>query len=266
MAARSESNMKDRALEDETKEPVEEYDAFPEAEITGTENGGKEIDEEDNAAEEEDKEEDVKSQRCQTAKVAILDISLYSADMVTDCVQVVAHNSNCHWLWATLTAVYMLLPALTESMTHPGIRGWLVWVVKDFKFRGPFSFLSLGFFTSLFTLLAHQILPEAPLTSHIVVGFCSGPLVVIVAVFFENTANTLKGFVALMAEKPNNDGSVSNPKMLDGVKGKLKEVILEAGPQSNLQVKFLHQYIQLVNNLSFRSTFFSRLGFILGCK
>ena len=84
--------------------------------------------------------------------------------------------------------------------------------------------------------------------------------------FFENTANTLKDFVALMAEKPNNDGSVSNPKMLDGVKGKLKEVILEAGPQSNLQVKFLQQYIQLVNNLSFRSTFFSKLGFILGCK
>ena len=193
-------------------------------------------------------EEDLNSQRCQTAKVAILDISLYCADVVTDGVQVVAHNSNCHWLWATLTAFYMLLPALTESMAaQPGIRGWLVWVVKDLKFRGPFSFLSLAFFTCLFTLLAHEILPEAPLSSQIVVGFCSGPLVVLVAVFFENSANTLRGYIALMAQKPNEDGSVRDPKMLDGVKGKLKEVILEAGPQSNLQVKFLPQYISLKN-------------------
>ena len=136
-AARSET--KDTELieteEDKTKEP-----SNPEAESTGAEKGGKEKEaEEENTVEEEDEreEEDVTSERCQTAKVGIFDVSLYSADVVTDGVQVAihistititsiininiihvqvaTHISNCHRQWAMLTAMFMLFPALAES-------------------------------------------------------------------------------------------------------------------------------------------------------
>ena len=56
-------------------------------------------------------------------------------------------------------------------------------------------------------------------------------------VFVISVKNTLKGFAALMKKKPNEDGTVSDPKMLEGVRGKLKEVVCEAAPQSNLQVR-----------------------------
>ena len=50
---------------------------------------------------------------------------------------------------------------------------------------------------------------------------------------------TIKGYIALMDESPGEDGSVSDPDtMLDGIKGKLKEVVCEAAPQSLLQVLF----------------------------
>ena len=63
-------------------------------------------------------------------------------------------------------------------------------------------------------------------------------LVVVVAmVFVISVKNTLRGFAALMKKKPNEDGTVSDPKMLEGVRGKLNEVVCEAGPQSNLQVR-----------------------------
>ena len=66
-----------------------------------------------------------------------------------------------------------------------------------------------------------------------------GIVVFVGSVFVGSTVNTLKGYAALMDQKPNPDGSVSDPKMLDGLKGKLREVMLEAAPQSNLQVRFL---------------------------
>ena len=93
-----------------------------------------------------------------------------------------------------------------------------------------------------------------------------GLIVVIITVFFVSISNTLKGYAALMAKKPNDDGSVSDPKMLDGIKGKLKEVLLEAAPQSNLQVRFLKKYSIEICNPIFRSTFCSSLAFMLGSK
>ena len=56
-------------------------------------------------------------------------------------------------------------------------------------------------------------------------------------IFVISVKNTLRGFAALMKKKPNEDGTVNDPKMLDGVRGKLKEVVCEAAPQSNLQVR-----------------------------
>ena len=139
------------------------------------------------------------------------------------------------------------------------------WIAKDFKFRGPFSFLFLAFFIGLFTLLAHAISSNPDPGREILGGLSVGLILLVATVFVVNTANTLKGYAALMAKEPNEDGSVSDPKMLDGIKGKLKEVLLEAGPQSNLQVKFLQQYL-IVKSSSFRFTFSSRLGFTLGTK
>ena len=245
MAARSEPNMEDTELiEIETEEPPKKYDASPKAESTGTENGETEIAEEEDNGEEE--EEDVKSQRSQIAKVGIVDI------VVTDGVQVATHISNCHIIWAILTAVFMILPAFLDSIGFL-IGGSFRWVKKDFKFRYPFSFLFFAFFSALFTLLVHEIFPKddywalgieiIPMVDEWVLkgwlGFFMGFAVVVITVFFFNIANTLKGYAALMANKPNDDGSVSDPKMLDGIKGKLKEVLLEAAPQSNLQVKLL---------------------------
>ena len=114
MATRSEENIKDIELieiEDGTEEPVNDYDASPEEESTGVENSGEEKGE--NSVKEEDNEEDgdLCSQRWQIAKVGILDVSLYSADVVTDGVVVATHISNCHEVWAMITAVLMLLPA-----------------------------------------------------------------------------------------------------------------------------------------------------------
>ena len=170
--------------------------------------------------------------------------------MVTDGVQVATQISNCHIIWAILTAVFMILPAFLDSIGFL-IGGSFRWVKKDFKFRYPFSFLFFAFFSALFTLLVHEIFPKddywalgIEIISKVDVflmvdGFFMGFAVVVITVFFFNIANTLKGYAALMANKPNDDGSVSDPKMLDGIKGKLKEVLLEAAPQSNLQVKLL---------------------------
>ena len=254
MEARSDPNRKDSELiemEDGSEEPSKNFGASPEAESTGAENSGEEKAEEGKTVEEEDKgnEEDVTSQRCQTAKVGIFDVALYSADVVTDGVQVATHYSNCHWVWAALTALFMIFPAMIESVER--VFSFLDWVAKDCKFRVPFAILSLAFFTGLFTRLAHEIIPEDTFSwpwpgpwyvwvwVELGFGFVIGLLVVIGTVFVASTTSTLKGYAALMAKQPNADGSVSDPKMLDGVKGKLKEVILEAAPQSNLQVKFL---------------------------
>ena len=51
--------------------------------------------------------------------------------------------------------------------------------------------------------------------------------------------DTLKGYASLLTKKPNKDGTVSDPQMLEGLKGKLKEVICESAPQGNLQVRYL---------------------------
>ena len=245
MATRSEPNMKDTELiEIKTEEPSEKYDISPEAESTGTENGGQEIEDDENTVEEDDngeEEEDAKSQRWQMAKVGIFDVGLYSADVVTDGVQVATHLSNCHKLWATLSAAFMILPALTDSIAFL-IGGSFSWIRKDIKFRLPFSLLSFAFFSALFILLAHEIFPKGGYwVLEMIRGIYIGSAVVVVTMFFVSTANTLKGYAALMAKKPNEDGSVSDPKMLNGIKGKLKEVLLEAAPQSNLQVRLLKQ-------------------------
>ena len=47
---------------------------------------------------------------------------------------------------------------------------------------------------------------------------------------------TQKGYFSLLKNPPSSDGSVKSLPLLDGLKGKLKEVITEAGPQSILQV------------------------------
>ena len=230
-------NMKDTELiEIENEEPSKKFDVSLEAESTGTENGGQKI--KDKEKDNGEEEEDVTNQRWQIAKVGIFDIGLYSADVVTDGVQVATHISNCHVIWATLTAVFMILPAFTDSIGFL-IGGSLRWVAKDYKFRLPFSTLSFAFFSALFTLLAHEIFPDDDhWVSEIIRGIFMGFAVIVVTMFFVNTANTLKGYAVLMAKKPSDDGSVSDPKMLDGIKGKLKEVLLEAAPQSNLQVRF----------------------------
>ena len=239
--------MKDSELieiEGGSEEPSKNFDGSSEAESTGAENSGEEKAEEEKTVEEEDKvEEENVTSRWHAAKVGIFDISLYSADVVTDGVQVVTHYFNCHKIWAQATGLFVLLPAITESV---GIFvDWIQWVWKDFKFRGPFALLFLAFFTGLFKRVGkywiENVLHETPpfgFWRETEMGFITGCIVVVIAVFFASTTSTLKGYAALMAKQPNPDGSVSNPKMLDGIKGKLKEVILEAGPQSNLQVKF----------------------------
>ena len=120
MAARSDPNMKDSELieiEDGSEEPTKNFGASSEAESTGAENNGEEKAEEEKTVEEEDKgnEEDVTSQRLHAAKVGIFDVALYSADVVTDGVQVATHLASCHTVWSILTAVFMIFPAMVES-------------------------------------------------------------------------------------------------------------------------------------------------------
>ena len=91
-------------------------------------NNTQEESEETKKDEKVDKEEDgakatnVKStkQRMQTAKVGILDLSLFGSDVMSDGVQVATHYANCNYNWAALTAVFMFLPVAAESLTLLG--------------------------------------------------------------------------------------------------------------------------------------------------
>ena len=193
--------------------------------------------EEDNtdSVKEEDQEtkDDASNQRLHAAKVGLFDVLLYLADVVSDGLACAKHYWNCHKLWAWLTAGFMLLPAFAMALETPMVR-WLPWIRVDPKFRIPMSLVVIAIFIALFVPLFYDYFT---INESIVLSIYTALVVSVAMVFAISARNTLKGLAALMKEKPNEDGTVNDPKMLDGVRGKLNEVVCEAGPQSNLQVR-----------------------------
>ena len=183
--------------------------------------------------EDQETKDDAKSQRLHAAKVGLFDVLLYLADVVSDGLACAKHYWNCHKVWAVATAAFILLPAYAEAMATAMFKGYW-WIKADPKFRIPMSLVGTGLFIALFVPLFYDYFP---IGVSIVFSIGTALFVFTAMVFFNSTSNTLKGFAALMKKKPNEDGTVSDPKMLDGVRGKLKEMVCEAAPQSNLQVR-----------------------------
>ena len=193
--------------------------------------------EEDNtdSVKEEDQEtkDDASNQRLHAAKVGLFDVLLYVADVVSDGLACAKHYWNCHKVWAGATAGFMLLPAFAEALETPRVR-WLPWIRVDPKFRIPMSLVVIAVFIALFVPLFYDYFT---INESIVLSIYTAFVVSVAMVFVISARNTLKGFAALMKKEPNEDGTVDDPKMLDGVRGKLNEVVCEAAPQGNLQVR-----------------------------
>ena len=186
--------------------------------------------------------------RFHMVKVGIFDVFLYIADVVTDAAQCATHYFNCHYRWATATAVFVFLPSVAEAF-HITCTTGLNWLKKDIIFRTLFGFsFSMMFFALIISLTIPLVSSKVDLASE--AGNLSNlahaaPYTIILgAIFLMGVENTLKGYASLMTKKPNKDGTVSDPQMLEGLKGKLKEVICESAPQGNLQVR------SLCNNIS----------------
>lgn len=186
--------------------------------------------------EDQETDDDASNQRLHATKVGLFDVLLYLADVVSDGLACAKHYWNCHILWATATAAFMLLPAIADALATFGPEGsWGLWIKADPKFRLPKSLVGAVLFIALFLPLFYDYYA---IGDSIFFSIGTALVVIVAMVFVISAKNTLGGFAALMKKKPNKDGTVSDPKMLDGVRGKLKEVVCEAAPQSNLQVRF----------------------------
>ena len=96
------------------------------------------------------------------------------------------------------------------------------------------SLVVIAIFIALFVPLFYDYFT---INESIVLSIYTALFVSVAMVFVITARNTLKGFAALMKKEPNEDGTVNDQKMLDGVRGKLNEVVCEAAPQGNLQVR-----------------------------
>ena len=61
-------------------------------------------------------------------------------------------------------------------------------------------------------------------------------LLILIFLLVMSILKTLKGYAALMDKGKKEDGTVIDESILDGIKGKLREVLCESAPQSILQV------------------------------
>ena len=188
----------------------------------------------DSVKEEDQETKDTASnERLHAAKVGLFDVLLYLADVVSDGLACSKHYWNCHIVWAAATAAFMLLPAFAEALSTAVVK-WLPWIRADPKFRIPMSLVGIAVFLALFLPLFYDYYA---IRDSIIFSIGTAFVVLITMAFVNSARKTLGGFAALMKKKPNEDGTVSDPKMLEGVSGKLKEVVCEAAPQSNLQVR-----------------------------
>ena len=161
----------------------------------------------------EDEEENKKtscSLKLHAVKVGLFDVLLYIWDVVSDGLACAKHFLDCHFMWALYTAAFMILPAYTESFGYIG--NWLSWMRKEWKFRLPISLICFVLFNALFTPIFFDYFN---ISATIGLSFLTGLGVAIVTTFVLSLINTLKGFAALMREKPNKDGTVSNLKILE---------------------------------------------------
>ena len=143
-------------------------------------------------------------------KVGLFDVLLYVSDVVNDGRACARHFLNCQIFWAGLTAAFMILPAYAESFGYIG--NWASWMKKDWKFRLPISLICFVLFNALFSPIFFDYFN---ISATIGLSFLTGLGVAIVTTFVLSLINTLKGFAALMREKPNKDGTVSNLKILE---------------------------------------------------
>ena len=161
----------------------------------------------------EDEEEDKKtswSLKLHAVKVGLFDVLLYVSDVVNDGRACARHFLNCQIFWAGLTAAFMILPAYAESFGYIG--NWASWMKKDWKFRLPISLICFVLFNALFSPIFFDY--DYDIGATIGLSCLTGLGVALATVFVLSTINTLKGFAALMREKPNKDGTVSNLKIL----------------------------------------------------
>ena len=194
--------------DNEKTERVEEPSTSPDSKAESSE----ELNTEENRFEGGEGDEKTScSLKLHAIKVGLFDVLLYIWDVVSDGLACAKHYLNCRFAWAGLTAAIMMLPALAESFGY--IENWYFWMVKDWKFRLPISLICFVLFIALFTPIFDYF--GFDISATIGLSFLTGLGVALATVFVLSTMNTLKGFVALMREKPNKDGTVSNLKILE---------------------------------------------------
>ena len=140
----------------------------------------------------------------------------------------------------------MLTPAFTEAfplfgrcVSWIGQGGWST-LTRSFLFAAVF----LGF--SIITSLEANILGSSNDNSSeifwvsVLIGgpLIVAPLLFLFKIFPMGILKTLSGYASLMKKGrvQELDGTVADKSILDGVRGKLKEVLCEAAPQSLLQL------------------------------
>ena len=197
-----------RMIETEDNEKTE---GEPSTSPDSKEESSEELNTEENRFEHEEEDKKIScSLKLHAIKVGLFDVLLYIWDVVSDGLACAKHYLDCHFAWALYTALFMILPAYAESGGNLG--NWYIWMKKDWKFRLPISLICFVLFNALFTPIFFDYFD---ISATIGLSFLTGLGVAIVTTFVLSTINTLKGFVALMREKPNKDGTVSNLKILD---------------------------------------------------
>ena len=146
----------------------------------------------------------------------------------------------------------MFLPLVAEALSL--ITRGLRWLSKDYWTRIPLAILFVFLFHLFTGMLAQEVFPTMDPVNYYTWCVLGLFLILFFPVYL---FRTLKGYFALMDEAPAEDGTVSDPVvinltilnyhlliniphlfevMLEGLRGKLKEVACEAAPQSQLQV------------------------------
>ena len=165
----------------------------------------------------------------QSLKILALDLGLYLMDIGSDMFTSIKHKSNCHYYWATMTLLFVLLP----GWLHIGSTFCLILpyitpttLLNKVEVKYPWLFKDRSPWVDRTSMMQLIILPQLILVGVLSVVFA--PIYLIL--------KTIYGFCLLIKNPPSEDGSLNNEQSRQGPAGNFLEVLLEAAPQVLLQV------------------------------
>ena len=131
-------------------------------------------------------------------------VTEYSTDLLN------IETFSCQYGWASFTAGFMFLPVATEALSLIG-RSFR-WLAKDLWTRIPLAVLFVFLFHLFTGMLAQELFPTMDPFNYYTYCVLGLFLILFFPIYL---FTTLKGYFALMEEAPAEDGTVSDPVVIN---------------------------------------------------